>query len=149
MVVLCGGGEILRNDFSAALFEYDATFEGMRAIVAALFSDPSYPADDAYVRRRYESSVAPGAWEAIAAARFRRPNHEAAPSGSSEPVYERIAVPTLVVEGGEDKIKPAGWAAPIAQRIPDGRSVVVDAAAHCPQIEQHDVVTDLLLEFLA
>jgi pimeloyl-ACP methyl ester carboxylesterase len=149
MVVLCGGGEILRNAFSAALFEYDATFEGMRAIVAALFSDPSYPADDAYVQRRYESSVAPGAWEAIAAARFRRPDQEAPPSSSKEPDYERIAVATLVVEGGEDKIKPAGWAAPIARRIPEGRSVVVDAAAHCPQIEQPDVVNDLLLEFLA
>ena len=46
----------------------------MRAIVEALFHDPSYPADDAYVQRRYESSIAPGAWEAIAAARFRRPD---------------------------------------------------------------------------
>jgi 2-hydroxymuconate-semialdehyde hydrolase len=73
MIVICGGGEILRNRYSSALFEYDATFEAMRKIVEALFHDPSYPANDAYVQRRYESSIAPGAWEAIAAARFRRP----------------------------------------------------------------------------
>jgi pimeloyl-ACP methyl ester carboxylesterase len=149
MVVLCGGGEILRNPFSAAMFEYDATFEGMRAIVAALFHDPAYPADDAYVERRYASSIAPGAWEAIAAARFRRPNHEPPPSGGTDPAVERIRVPTLVVEGGEDKIKPAGWAAEIAARIPGARSVVVDGAGHCPQIEQPAAATELLLEFLA
>ena len=45
----------------------------MRRIVEALFYDPGYPADDDYVRRRYESSVAPGAWEAVAAARFAAP----------------------------------------------------------------------------
>jgi 2-hydroxymuconate-semialdehyde hydrolase len=152
MVVICGGGEILRNPFSAALFEYDATFEAMRSIVEALFHGPSYPADDAYVRRRYESSIAPGAWEAIAAARFRRPEHEAPASPPAsppreEPRYDRITVPTLLVEGGEDKLKPAGWAAAIAEQVPAGTSVVVERAGHCPQIEQPEVVNELLLEF--
>ena len=67
--------EILKQPpFSNALFEYDGTFGAMRNIVEALFHDPSYPADDAYVQRRYDSSIAPGAWEAIAAARLRRPD---------------------------------------------------------------------------
>ena len=68
LVTICGGGEIQRNEHSAALYDYDATLSGMRRIVEALFHDPSYPADDAYVQRRYESSIAPGAWEALAAA---------------------------------------------------------------------------------
>jgi len=61
--------------------------------------------------------------------------------------YERIGVPTLVVEGGGDKLLPAGWAAEIAGQIEGARSVVVDDAGHCPQIEQSSAVNDLLLDF--
>jgi pimeloyl-ACP methyl ester carboxylesterase len=149
LVTICGGGEILRNEHSAALYDYDATLAGMRRIVTALFYDPSYPADEAYVQRRYEASIAPGAWEALAAARFRRPGLEAPPLPSSARAYERIGVPTLVVEGGGDKLLPRGWAAEIAGQIPGGRSAVIDAAGHCPQIEQPDVVNELLLGFYA
>jgi pimeloyl-ACP methyl ester carboxylesterase len=113
-----------------------------------LFYDPSYPADDNYVRRRYESSTAPGAWEAVAAVRFRRPGAPPPAAPSSARPYERIDVPTLVVEGGGDKLLPAGWAAEIAKQIDAGRWEVVDRAGHCPQIEKADAVNELLLEFL-
>ncbi|MGX9792886.1 alpha/beta fold hydrolase [Mycobacterium sp. MMS18-G62] len=149
LVMICGGGEIQRNEYSAALYDYDATPDGMRRIVEALFHDPSYPADEAYVRRRYESSIAPGAWEALAAARFRRPGLEPPPLPSSQRSYERIAVPTLVVEGECDKLLPTGWAAEIAAQIPGGRSVVVQKAGHCPQIEQPSVVNHVLVDFLS
>jgi pimeloyl-ACP methyl ester carboxylesterase len=149
MVMLCGGGEIQRNEHSAALYDYDATLAGMRRIVEALFFDPSYPADDQYVQRRYDSSIAPGAWEALAAARFRRPGLEPLPLPSSRRAYDRIAVPTLVVEGAGDKLLPPGWAREIADQIRDGRSSVIDDAGHCPQIEQPSAVNDLLLTFLA
>lgn len=149
LVAICGGGEIQRNEHSAALYDYDATIAGMRRIVTALFYDASYPADNAYVQRRYEASIAPGAWEALAAARFRRPGLEPPPLPSSTRAYERITVPTLVVEGGGDKLLPPGWAAEIAGQIRGGRSAVIDAAGHCPQIEQPDAVNELLLGFLA
>jgi pimeloyl-ACP methyl ester carboxylesterase len=149
MVMICGGGEIQRNEHSAALYDYDATSEGMRRIVEALFHDPSYAADESYVQRRYESSVAPGAWEALAAARFRRPGLEPPPLPSSVRTYDRITVPTLIVEGGGDKLLPRGWAAEIARQIPSARSAVIPDAGHCPQIEQPAAVNDLLLAFLA
>jgi pimeloyl-ACP methyl ester carboxylesterase len=123
--------------------------EGMRRIVVALFCDPAYAADDDYVRRRYESSTAPGAWEAIAAARFRRPGQNPPPAPSPQRAYERITVPTLVIEGADDKLLPGGWAADVAAHIADGRSAVVESAGHCPQIEQPDTVNGLLLEFLS
>ncbi len=148
LALICGGGTIQRNEHADALYEYDASVEGMRRIVTALFFDPGYPADDDYVERRHASSTAPGAWEAIAAARFRRPGETPPPTPSAERAYERIAVPTLVIEGGGDKLLPAGWAADIAGRIADGRSAVVDAAGHCPQIEQPAVVNELLLRFI-
>lgn len=148
LAILCGGGEIQQNQHFEALQNYDATLPAMRRIVEALFFDPGYPDDDDYVRRRYESSTAPGAWEAIAAARFRRPGATPSATPSSARAYERIGVPTLVVEGEGDKLLPAGWAAEIAERIDGARSVVVDKAGHCPQIEQASVVNQLLLDFL-
>jgi 2-hydroxymuconate-semialdehyde hydrolase len=148
LVAICGGGEIQRNQHMEALYDYDATVPAMRRIVEALFHDPSYPSDDDYVRRRYESSTTPGAWEALAAARFRRPGAAPLPTPSSKRAYERVSVPVLVVEGGSDKLLPLGWAKEIADQIPRGRSAVVDQAGHCPQIEQSSLVNTLLLEFL-
>lgn len=149
VVAICGGGEIQANRHMTALYDYDATLPAMRRIVEALFFDSSYPEDDTYVRRRHESATLPGAWEAIAAARFRRPGAEPVAAASSSRAYDRITVPVLVVEGGGDKLLPAGWAAEIAGQIVDGRSAVVDGAGHCPQIEQADVVNDLLLGFFS
>lgn len=149
LVAICGGGDIQQNEHTAALYDYDATPGAMRKIVTALFSDPSYPADDDYVTRRYVSSIAPGAWESLAAARFRRPGLEAPAMPPSARDYQRIAVPALVVEGGADKLLPAGWAAQIAGQIRHGRSAVIAAAGHCPQIEQSGAVNELLLSFFA
>lgn len=148
LALICGGGAIERNEHASALYDYDATVDGMRRIVTALFFAESYPADDDYVARRFDSSTAPGAWEAIAAARFRRPGQAAPSSPSTDRAYDRISVPTLVIEGGGDKLLPAGWAADVASRIAGARSTVVDEAGHCPQLERPDVVNDLLLKFL-
>jgi 2-hydroxymuconate-semialdehyde hydrolase len=148
VALICGGGAIQRNEHADALYDYDATLEGMRRIVTALFFDPGYPANDDYVQRRHASSTAPGAWEAIAAARFRRPGEAPPPTPSAERAYDRITAPTLVIEGAGDKLLPAGWAADIAGRIVGARSAVVDSAGHCPQLERPEVVNDLLLRFL-
>lgn len=148
LTAICGGGDIQRNEHSAALYDYDATPAGMRRIVTALFADPVYPADEAYVQRRYESSIAPGAWEALAAARFRRPGLAAPAMPSSQRAYDRITVPVMIVEGEHDKLLPSGWAGEIAGQITGARSVVIAGAGHCPQIEQPAALTAVLLEFL-
>jgi pimeloyl-ACP methyl ester carboxylesterase len=149
LVAICGGGEIQHNQHMQALYDYDASLPAMRLIVEALFLNPKYPADEDYVRRRYESSIAPGAWEALAAARFRRPGAPPPPIPSSTRAYERVDVPALIVEGSGDKLLPPGWAKEIADQLPRGRSAVIDAAGHCPQIEQPADVTSLLLGFWA
>lgn len=147
MVTICGGGQIQAGEHMQALYDFDATVPAMRRIVTALFASPAYSADEAYVGRRFDSATAPGAWEAIAAARFRRPGAPP-PPGPGDRQFERIRVPTLVIEGGADKLLPPGWAAELAARIPDARSAVVDEAGHCPQLEQPEAVNALLLEFL-
>ena len=149
LVAICGGGEIQKNEHVTALYDYDATMEAMQRIVTALFLDAAYPADEAYVRRRYESSIAPGAWESLAAARFRRPGLAAPATPSAQRAYDRIDVPVLVVEGAGDKLLPSGWAAEIAGQIAGARSAVIDDAGHCPQIEAAEATNALLLEFLA
>lgn len=149
LTAICGGGEIQRNEHSAALYDYDATPAGMRRIVTALFADPAYPADEAYVQRRYESSIAPGAWESLAAARFRRPGLQPPAMPSSQRAYDRIGVPTMIIEGDRDKLLPSGWAADIAGQIAGARSAVIPDAGHCPQIEQPAALTAVLLEFLS
>ncbi|OLP02393.1 alpha/beta hydrolase [Mycolicibacterium porcinum] len=148
LTAICGGGEIQRNEHSAALYDYDATLDGMRRIVTALFADPAYPADEAYVQRRYEASIAPGAWETLAAARFRRPGLDAPAMPSAQRAYGRIGVPTMIIEGDRDKLLPSGWAAEIAGQIAGARSAVIPRAGHCPQIEQPAALTAVLLEFL-
>jgi pimeloyl-ACP methyl ester carboxylesterase len=85
----------------------------------------------------------------LAAARFRRPGLDAPPPPSSKRAYERINVPVLMVEGAGDKLLPAGWAAEIAGQITGARSAVIDDAGHCPQIEQPEALTELVLDFLA
>lgn len=148
LTAICGGGEIQRNEHSAALYDYDATLDGMRRIVTALFADLAYPADEAYVQRRYESSIAPGAWESLAAARFRRPGRDTPAMPSAQRAYDRIGVPTMIIEGDRDKLLPSGWAAEIAGQIAGARSAVIAGAGHCPQIEQPAALTAVLLEFL-
>lgn len=148
MVTICGGGEIQQNRHADALYDYDATLPAMRRIVEALFDAPAYPADKDYVRRRYDSSVLPGAWEAVAAARFRRPGAEPPVAASNQRAYHRISVPALVIEGGGDKLLPPGWATQIADQIPKADSTVIDAG-HCPQIERPSPVNRVLLEFLS
>jgi pimeloyl-ACP methyl ester carboxylesterase len=150
LVAICGGGgEIQRNRHMEALYDYDASPAGMRRIVEALFHDPRYPADEACVARRYESSIAPGAWEALAAARFRRPGAPPRPAPSSDRAYQRVTVPALIVEGACDKLLPPGWAKEIAGQLPQGSYAIIERAGHCPQLERPDQVNALLLDFLA
>lgn len=149
MAVICGGGEILANEHSAALYDYDATLPAMRRIVTALFHDPAYAEDEDYVRRRFESSIAPGAWEAVAAARFRRPGRQPPEAPAASPGYGSITRRCLIVEGEFDKLKPRGWAAELAATIPGARSAVIRDSGHCPQIEQAQATAGLLEDFFA
>ena len=122
----------------------------MRKVVEALFHGESWSADADYVERRRTSSLAPGAWEAVAAARFRRPQQyqdHRAPSAGID--YSRISTETLIIAGENDKIKPHGWWEELAGEMPNAKVVTVPEAGHCAQLEQPDVVNAVLLDFLS
>ncbi|WP_033287611.1 alpha/beta fold hydrolase [Amycolatopsis jejuensis] len=147
LVSIAGGGKLESSPHTDALFDYDGSLDGMRAIVAALFHGDRWPADDDYVARRHRLSIEPGAWEAIAAARFRRPAAEGRPAPGIG--YREIGVPTLVVAGAEDKLKPTGWTDELTTQIPVSRAARIADAGHCPQIEQPEPTVAVLLEFLS
>lgn len=149
LVAICGGGETLMNEHLMALQDYDGTFESMRCVVAALFANSAWAADDEYVDRRYQASLVPGAWEAAASMRLRRPGSVTQTTPHAQPELDRIGVPTLLVEGADDKLKPRGWSDVVRDQISGARSVVVPATGHCPHIESPSIVNDLLTNFLA
>jgi len=107
----------------------DGTAEAMRAILRANFHDPAWAEDDAYIKRRVEASLAPGAWEAVAAARLKPPTMPPRSDfGQPDTIeYERIRYPTLVIAGAEDKLRLPGYHKALG-RIPDSRIVVLAEA---------------------
>ncbi len=61
----------------------------------------------------------------------------------------RIQAPTLVIWGQQDGIVPAIYAQEFTDRIAGSRSVVVERAAHLPQLEQLATVSEAVQEFLS
>lgn len=149
LVVASGGGFVPDNEERRRLLGYDGTAEAMRAILRANLHDPSWAADDAYVKRRVEASLAPGAWETVAAARLKPPTM--APRrdfGQPDTIeYERIRYPTLAIAGAEDKLRLPGYHKAL-RRIPDSTIVVLPEAGHLLNIEKAGEFNDLVRRFL-
>lgn len=61
---------------------------------------------------------------------------------------EKLAVPTLVVTGDEDRVYPPALAQLMAQRIPDAELVVLEGCGHLSNLEQPERFNEVLLEFL-
>ena len=150
IVLSAGGGFVPNNPAREAVVEYDCTVDGMRRIVDVLFHDGSWAKDDEYIRRRHESSLAPGAWEVAAAARFRSPvspPRNAIGQPDATP-YEQISCPTLLVAGGEDPLREPGYAVEMAARIPTATALVYENCGHLPHIEAAERFNADVIDFL-
>jgi pimeloyl-ACP methyl ester carboxylesterase len=149
MVLVSGGGFVPDNEHRRALLGYDGSTEGMRAILRACLADRRWADDDGYVARRVASSLTPGAWESVAAARLKAPNVPPRPDfGRADTTeYERVAVPTLAVAGAKDLLREPGYHHAL-ERIPDARVVVLDDAGHLLNIERADALNALAIDFL-
>ncbi len=60
----------------------------------------------------------------------------------------RIAAPTLIVWGKQDRLVPPVYAEAFASRIADARVELVDQAGHIPQLEQFAQVSEAVRTFL-
>jgi 2-hydroxymuconate-semialdehyde hydrolase len=150
LVLIGAGGQAPDNVYRRALLDYDCSLPGMRKIIQALFHDESWAANEAYVKRRYDSSTAPGAWECSAAARFKSPlvpaRSEFGQVDTTE--YERVTIPVLLIAGARDKLKEPGYASQLSGRFPDCEWHVIPDCGHYANIECASSVNTHLLRFL-
>lgn len=102
-------------------------------------------------RRRFESSMTPGHWETLSAARLRNPA-AAATTGDFRPAYRKalggIDVPVLLVAGTDDPLLEPGWAGDIAELIPRAHAEEVAGGRHLPHLDHPDAVAGLIRTFL-
>jgi pimeloyl-ACP methyl ester carboxylesterase len=149
ITLISGGGFAPDNAARRATLEYDCTREAMVRLLQALFTDPVWWTDDSYVDRRQAAATEPGAWEALAVARFRSPL--ALPRtefGQADDIsYEDFRVPALFIAGADDKLREPHYADGPASRAPSAKVVTLPGSGHCPNIEQAADVAELLLRF--
>jgi pimeloyl-ACP methyl ester carboxylesterase len=151
MVVASGGGFVPLTPERQTLLSYDGTPQAMRSLLAAMLHDPAWSADDAYVARRQELALMPGAWECVAAPRLAVPARSGGKDGFGKAdgiPYESISVPTLIVAGLNDRMREKGYAQELAGRIKGSEVHVLDQCGHCPNIEQAARFNELAIDFL-
>lgn len=150
MVTASGGGFVPDNEFRRLTLTYDGTAEHMQRMLEGGFSDAAWWTDEDYVRRRVKESLRPGAWESVAAARFKAPNvPERSQFGHPDQTpYEAIEVPVLLTAGAEDKLRLPGWTKGLGDRIPQVEVLLVDGVGHNVNIEAADIFNEATLRFL-
>jgi pimeloyl-ACP methyl ester carboxylesterase len=150
LALISSGGFSPDNEHRRAMMDYNCTTEGMKALLRGMFVDPKWSEDEAYVRRRVELSTRPGAWETVAASRFKNPVTPPREFFGQPDVtpYENISVPTLIVAGKDDKLRLSGYADELAKRIPQSELHVLERCGHCPHIERAEDVNEILSHFL-
>jgi len=105
-------------------------------------------------RRLLGSRARPGAHEALLASFHALRNDsylktlEASVSQDRAAPLERIAVPTLVVTGDEDRVYPLDLTQRMASRIPGARLEVLEGCGHLSNLEQPERFNEVLLDFL-
>ena len=149
MAIASGGGFVPDNEERRKGLTYDGTPNAMREILKANFSDARWYDDEDYIARRVAASNAPGAWEAVAAARFKSPVLPPREQfGQPDTIaYEKIPYPTLAIAGSEDKLRKPGYHEAL-NRIPTSEVVVLQGAGHLLNIERASEFNGLVLDFL-
>jgi len=149
-VVCCaGGGDAPNNEQRKIINTYDGSREHMRRIIGVMFVDPKWPNDEAYLDRRWEMALVPGAWEATSAARFKAPFREAGGKRERDNIdYAQIRVPVLVMAGKLDCLREPGYTNAFVPKIPRASLHVFAKAGHMGNIECAGEFNERVLEFL-
>lgn len=128
------------------LSDYEPSLEAAEHLTGLLVETTEGLED--HVERRYENSLIPGHWEALAALRVRNPAVERQASADDWPdPLKTCQVPILYVEGRDDEVLESGWAQKMADLTPEGQSLVIDGA-HEPNLNHPDVVAEAMRDFL-
>jgi pimeloyl-ACP methyl ester carboxylesterase len=109
--------------------------------VVSVYGDPSR-VTPAVVDRHFELMLREGNRRALAQ-RVRQLE-----PGAAADRLERLAVPTLILWGGRDRLVPPAQAAEFERRIAGSRRVVFESLGHVPQEEDPSATAAVLKDFL-
>jgi len=147
IITVGGGGDLARDPTARDVLQaYDGSPEQMRAAMQVLFFDEKWWSDD-LVAEKQESALKPGAWEAISAARLRRPG-ETFVTQFPDSKPENIKVPVLIVAGEDDQIKDPDWGPKLQAQIPGSQLHTFSKSRHMSHIEHPDEFNRLAISFL-
>ncbi|HKY08098.1 MAG TPA: alpha/beta fold hydrolase [Candidatus Binatia bacterium] len=148
MVTICGNASVFKTTSQADLENYTPSLDNMKRIVALLYHDPKWQSQE-NIRERYESSIIPGAWEALSAARLRSPGHQAR-STTDEFVRQlsQLTIPLLIMSCEHDPLNQPDWDVNFQKIVPGAKVHRFMHSAHEPQIEETEEFNRVLMEFL-
>jgi 2-hydroxymuconate-semialdehyde hydrolase len=148
MVTICGNASVFKTNSQADLENYTPSFENMKKIVALLYHDAGWQSEQ-NIRERYESSIIPGAWEALSAARLRSPAHQVR-STTEEFVKQlaQLATPLLIMSCDHDPLNQRDWDVNFQKIVSGSKVYRFKHSAHEPQIEETKEFNRVLTEFL-
>ena len=146
LITVGGGGDLARDSTARDVLQtYDGSPEHMRKALQVLFYDEKWWSDER-VAEKQESALKPGAWEAISAARLRRPG-ETFVTQFPDSKPENIKVPTLIVAGADDQIKDPDWGEKLQRQIPGSELHTFEKSRHMSHIEHVDQFNELAVSF--
>jgi 2-hydroxymuconate-semialdehyde hydrolase len=148
MVTICGNASVFKTTAQADLDNYTPSIENMKKIVALLYQDPKWQSAE-NVRERYDSSIIPGAWETLSAARLRSPAHQVR-STTEEFVKQlsQLDIPLLIMSCEHDPLNQRDWDVNFQKIVPGSKVYRFMHSAHEPQIEETNEFNRVLTEFL-
>jgi pimeloyl-ACP methyl ester carboxylesterase len=148
MVTICGNASVFKTNSQADLENYTPSLEAMRKIVGLLYHDPKWQSEE-NIRERYESSIIPGAWETLSAARLRSPAHQArSTTDAFVKQLSQLQFPLLIMSCEHDPLNQRDWDVNFQKIIPGSKVHRFMRSAHEPQIEETEEFNRVLTEFL-
>lgn len=145
---ITGAGGLYRYpEAIEALADFSSTREGIEELTRWLVPDPENFSE--HQEARYQNSLRPGHWEAMAAPRLKNPDLDL--PKPHDPFLDNLAstsIPLLLIEGSQDRMLEPGWAEKLAAKSPSATSVVLDAG-HEPNIDAPRDLVAAINHFLA
>jgi len=141
------GGPFRTQEGMQGAFEYTPSLEEAHRLDSWILGD-AVP-DDEHAQDRFDSSMRPGQWESMMAARLRNPSLPAAPKAIQWDLPAALSAsktPTLLVAGSEDRMLEAGWELKLAEHIND---VAIERleTSHSPNISHPELAAKTLRAF--
>ena len=146
IISVSGGGYAPDNAARQTLNNYDGSREQMREILKVLFWEERWWADEV-VEERWRASIEPGAWEAVAAARFARPGVEK-PFRSDAADLASLRCPVLIVGGEGDLLREPGCWQELHRQIAGSELHIFPRARHMPHLEHPEEFNRIAIDFL-